>query len=246
MDAPEIEETYRLESDHWWFVGKRLLLDSLLADVLSKGDLRVLDVGCGTGAVLAHLQGRARTVGVDRSPLALGFCRRRALPALACAEGERLPFAPGSFDGVLLLDALEHFADESAALGDIRALLRPGGWLLVSVPAFQFLWSTHDEVLHHVRRYTAGTLRRALERSRFAVHRVTYTNVVAFLPALVLRGLLPRLGIARSEGTDLDIPPNWLNRALTGTYRLEAKALRYLPRLPVGLSVAALARLPAE
>jgi hypothetical protein len=120
-------------------------------------------------------------------------------------------------------------------------LLRPGGTLLVSVPAFQFLWSVHDEVLHHVRRYTAGRLRRALVDAGFTVRRLTYTNTLAFPPALVVRGLLPRLGFARGSGTDFRRHASWTNRALIAAYRLEAKVLRCVPSLPVGVSVAALA-----
>jgi len=242
VEAAEIHEMRRLEDHHWWFVGKRLLVASLLEEVLDHPRLRILDVGCGTGGVLAHLQHRARTFGVDRSPLALAYCRERGVAHVACADGGRLPFAPASFDVVLLLDVLEHFADEAALLNAVRRLLRPGGSLLVSVPAFQFLWSVHDEVLHHVRRYTAGRLRRALEKGGFAVRRLTYTNVVAFPPALIVRGFLPRVGIQRGAETDFHIHASWVNRALIGTYRLEARTLRRLRRLPLGLSVAALAK----
>ena len=241
MDTLAIDEMYRLEDHHWWFVGKRLLVDALLQDVLRDGRPRILDVGCGTGAVLAHLRHRASTVGVDRSLQALAYCRRRGLAALACADGDRLPFAPGSFDAVLLLDALEHVVEEAVLLDAVRSLLRPGGWLLVSVPAYQFLWSEHDEVLHHVRRYTGRSLRRALDRSRFDVHRLTYTNVAALPPAVLVRGILGRLGLMRHSGTDFEVQAPWLNGALTAAYRLEATALRHVRRLPFGLSVAALA-----
>jgi SAM-dependent methyltransferase len=245
MDPGTIEEMYALESHHWWFVGKRLLVDSLLEDVLRSPGLRILDVGCGTGGVLAHLRDRAhavgQAVGIDQSRLALARCRQRGLFHLVCAEGGALPFAPASFDVILLLDVLEHSADERALLAGVRALLRPGGTLLVSVPAFQFLWSVHDEVLHHVRRYTARRLRRALADGGFTIRRVTYTNTLAFPPALIVRGLLPRLGLARGSGTDFRTPASWANRALVAAYQLEAKVLRYVPRLPMGVSVAALA-----
>jgi hypothetical protein len=111
----------------------------------------------------------------------------------------------------------------------------------VSVPAYPFLWSAHDEVLHHVRRYTAPRLRHALARGGFRVRRLTYTNVAAFPAAVVVRGLLSRLGRGASGRTDFRRHPRWLNRMLIGTYRLEALALRNGLRLPVGLSVAALA-----
>ena len=108
MDAAAIDEAYRLEDDHWWFVGKRLIVGALLEDALGDPSLRLLDVGCGTGGVLAALKDRTRIIGVDRSPRALGYCRRRGVAELACSEAHRLPFGRGTFDGILLLDVLEH------------------------------------------------------------------------------------------------------------------------------------------
>jgi SAM-dependent methyltransferase len=241
MEDPTIHEMYRLEDHHWWFIGKRLLVDALLDGVLRPGRVRLLDVGCGTGGVLAHLREGVSTVGVDRSVQALAYCRQRGLDAVACADAHRLPFAPASFDAVLLLDALEHVADEAVLLDAVRDLLRPGGSLLISVPAYQFLWSKHDEVLHHVRRYTGRSLRRALDASGFSIRRLTYTNVAALPLAVLVRGILARLGLMRTSGTDFELHAPWLNRALIAAYRLEATALRHVPRLPFGLSVAALA-----
>jgi hypothetical protein len=114
--------------------------------------------------------------------------------------------------------------------------------VLVSDPAFQFLWSGHDEVLHHVRRYRAGGLRRVLEEARFTVERLTYTNAVAFPPAVVVRGLLQRLRIWPGGRTDFREHGALVNATLLGAYRLEAQALARGIRLPVGLSVAAVAR----
>jgi SAM-dependent methyltransferase len=242
MEAREIDEMRRLEDRHWWFVGKRLLVAALLGDRLARPGLRVLDVGCGTGGVLAGLRNGVRPVGVDRSALALAHCRERGLTAVACAGAGALPFAPASFDVVLLLDVLEHFADEQRLLADVRALVRAGGHVLVSVPAFQFLWSEHDEILQHVRRYRAGQLRRVLEQARLTVERLTYTNVVAFPPAVIVRGVLQRLGLWASGRTDFREHSALVNETLVGAYRLEAQALARGIRLPVGLSVAAVVR----
>jgi SAM-dependent methyltransferase len=241
MDSAAIAEMARLEDHHWWFVGKRLLVAALLEDRLGAGTPRVLDVGCGTGGVLAALPPRARAVGVERSRDAIAHCRRRGVAALACADGDRLPLRAGSIDAVLMMDVLEHFADEAAILGGVRRVLRPDGLLLVSVPAYQFLWSGHDEVLHHVRRYTARRLRRALEDNGFAVERVTYTNTVPLLPAVVVRGLLGRFRRGNEAGTDFRTHASWVNALLTAGYRAEAWAVRRVS-LPCGLSVAAVAR----
>jgi SAM-dependent methyltransferase len=245
MEEVAIDEMAAIEDHHWWFVGKRLLVAALLGDRLTRPDLRVLDVGCGTGGVLAHLAERATTVGVDRSRQALAHCRRRGLTRLAVADMDRVPFAPATFDVILMLDVLEHFHDDVAVVANARPLLRPGGALLVSVPAHQSLWSPHDEVLHHVRRYDVAGVRRALESGGFRIRRLTYTNVVALPPAAIVRGMLPRLGFApaSADGTDFRTYPDWVNRLLAGAYRLEAAALRALPKMPFGLSIAAVAEL---
>jgi SAM-dependent methyltransferase len=242
MDAREIDEMRRLEDHHWWFVGKRLLVAALLGDALARPGACVLDVGCGTGGVLAGLGSGVRPFGVDFSTLALAHCRARGLGAVACSSAGALPFAPGSFDVVLLLDVLEHFADEQALLAEIRRLVRPGGRVLVSVPAFQSLWSEHDVVLQHIRRYRAGQLRRVLERARFTIERLTYTNAVAFPPAVLVRGVLQRLGLMASGGTDFREHRALVNDSLVGAYRLEAAAIARGLRVPVGLSVAAVVR----
>jgi len=245
MDDATIDEMASFEDHHWWFVGKRLLVSSLLSERLRRPGLRILDVGCGTGGVLSALSAHGTTIGVDRSPRAHQHTRMRGVTHVAASEMDRLPFGDAAFDVVLMLDVLEHFADEAAVLRDVRRLLRPDGALLVSVPAFQALFSEHDVALQHFRRYAAPQLRRALEANGFAVRRLTYTNVAALAPVAVVRGLLPRLGVRRPPGTDFREHAAWLNRLLVGTYRLEAAALRVLPRLPAGLSVAALADVAA-
>jgi SAM-dependent methyltransferase len=241
MDDRTIDEMSSFEDRHWWFVGKRLLVAALLGNRLDRPGQRILDVGCGTGGVLASLASRAETVGVDRSVQALRHSRGRGVASVACADMDRLPFGPGRFDLVLMLDVLEHFDDDVAVLNGVRPLLRPGGALLVSVPAFQALFSEHDEVLQHKRRYSMPMLRRALDAGGFAIRRLTYTNVLTLPPAALVRGLLPRLGIRRGGGTDFREHAPWVNRLLVGIYQLEAAALRVLPGLPPGLSIAAIA-----
>jgi len=248
MELETYEEMYRLEDRHWWFVGKRLLVRALLKDALAQPDLRILDVGCGTGGLLAHLHtgtgAATRAVGVDRSEAALGFCGRRGLRSVACAETTQLPFRASTFDVVLLLDVLEHVPDEAALLAEIRRVLRPGGTALISVPAYQWLWSGHDDVLHHLRRYTAARLERLLGPGGFRVSRLTYTNVALLFPAIVVRAVLPRVGLRPREGTDFQEHAPWVNRFLLRLYRAEATLHRYVT-FPFGLSAAAVVTTPA-
>jgi SAM-dependent methyltransferase len=238
MRDTAIDDMARLEETHWWFVGKRILVESALASVPSG---RALDVGCGTGGVLASLRSRWRTVGTDVSRAALAHSRRRGLDALVDAAAERLPFRRGCFALVSALDVIEHADDDRAVLAEMRAVLADDGTLLISVPAFPALWSTHDEALGHRRRYTPRALRDAVEDAGFSVVRMTYTNVAIFPAAAAVR-LLGRLRRSRAvSDVDMFPLPGPLNRLMIALYRLEARVMRWV-RLPFGVSLLCLAR----
>jgi SAM-dependent methyltransferase len=236
----EFQEMMALEDTHWWFRGKRLLVDTLL----SRGGLanggRLLDVGCGTGGLLVTLAARSRVVGVDNAECALTFCRERGL-AVARMGGSALPFKDGSFDGCLMMDVLEHLDDEQPVLHEVRRVLKPGAVLIASVPAFRALWSQHDETFQHRRRYVRSALVAVVARAGFRVEWASYTNFGVFLPALAWRTLRRWTGVARDARTDFVPLPAPVNDALVFLYRWEAAFLRR-GRLPFGVSVACVAR----
>src|SRR5262245_15909915 len=238
MRDAAIDQMARLEDTHWWFVGKRILVETVLASVTPG---RVLDVGCGTGGLLAALREPWRPCGTDVSRAALAHSRRRGLDALVNAAAERLPFRPHSFALVSALDVIEHAEDDRAVLAEMRAVLADGGALVVSVPALPALWSAHDEVLGHRRRYTRRTLQRALEDAGFAVVHMTYTNA-AILPIAALVRSVGRWRHTRpASGVPMYSLPRPLNALMIGVYRLEAALARHL-RLPLGVSLLCLAR----
>jgi SAM-dependent methyltransferase len=155
--------------------------------------------------------------------------------------GAPLPFPDDAFDLVTTLDVIEHIDDDVAALAELRRVLRPGGRLLVAVPAFMFLWGKQDEVSHHRRRYTARTLRRALAQAGFGVDRTSYFNTILFLPVAAVRlgrRLVRRPGARQS---DFDLGPASLNRLLGAVFGVEASLVARRD-LPFGVSVLALAR----
>jgi SAM-dependent methyltransferase len=240
---------YELEGRHWWFVGRRKIFLRLLERELPPAarPIELLDFGCGTGAFLEHLERFGTVNAVDGDPSAVAFCHQRGRDEVALVPpGAPLPFADDAFDLVTTLDVIEHIDDDVAALGELHRVLRPGGRLLVAVPAYMFLWGKQDEVSHHKRRYTARTLRAALEAAGFAVDRTSYFNTLLFPPIAAVRvgrRLLRRAGGAASAQSDFELGPPALNRALGALFGAEA-AVVAKRGLPFGVSLLALARAP--
>jgi SAM-dependent methyltransferase len=177
-------------------------------------------------------------VGVETDPVLRARARERGLDVRAGALPNAVPLEPRRWDAVCLFDVLEHVDAEAAALAACRRLLAPGGRLFVTVPAYAWLWSRHDEVLGHRRRYTAGRLRRAAEAAGLAVERLTYFNTLLAPPIMAVR--LARAALRR-PGHDLDRPAPLLNRALAACFAAEAPLLGWAS-LPFGISILLVAR----
>ena len=245
MRAEEYERMYSLENTYWWFQGRKEIVLQLLDRYtrLEKDHLSVLDVGCGTGLMLDALRRHARPVGVDFSDLAMKYCAQRGIERLVCARVEALPFGDGSFDLLLALDLLEHLDDDAALMREMWRLCRPGGYLLISVPAYEFLWSNHDEALHHRRRYSRATLKQLIRATDFEVVRFTSAITVLFPPIVLFRLLQRLLKPQGAPQTHLIPLPPAINRFLIELLRLEARWLRRLD-LPFGVSLLALLKKP--
>ncbi len=242
MDEVEFELLGRIDERHWWFVGKRRLLQALLG--LGGGGRRLLDLGCGAGGILRSLPGTTRCFGLDRSEIALRVCRDKGLERVARGDLAAPPFAPHSFDTVLILDVIEHVDDEQPLLEGARRLCAPGGRVVVAVPAFQQLWSKQDETLRHRRRYSSAQLCRVVRAAGLVPERTTYTNFLIFPVAALWRIGTSRLGLARfAPRTDFWPVPRWLNALLAALYRAEAFLVSRF-RLPFGVSVVCIARNP--
>lgn len=233
---------FDLEDTYWWFVARRELVRDLLARRRPSGrSLRLLDVGCGTGATLKALDHLGVTVGMDRSPQALRYCEVRGLRRLLRASAEALPVASESLDVVLALDLLEHLPDDAAAVREFARVLRPGGLLLVTVPACPQLWSEHDRALDHLRRYRASRLRRILLDAGLRIEKLSPVITALLLPIAGLR-LIQRI-LPRRSGrpqTAFIVPPRPVNSLLVALLRLERRWLSHF-NLPVGVSLVAVA-----
>ena len=248
MNPGEYRRMYEAEEAQWWYAGMRALslavLEAPLRRLAEGGRrLAVLDAGCGTGANLALFAAWGRAVGVDLSEDAVAFCRERGVPA-ARAGLLALPFADGAFDGVASFDVIYHawVVDDRAATREMARVLRPGGLMLVRVPALRMLWGAHDAAVHSRHRYTRPELRALLVEAGLEVLRLTYANFFLF-PLLLLRRTLDRLtGRAGSDVGFLPAPFEWTFRRVL---EAEAGIVRRGLSLPVGTSVIALARKPS-
>lgn len=242
MDAKEFERNFRVETDYWWNLGRFHMIRNFVRQAihLPKG-AKLVDLGCGTGGTTLWLKEFGDVTGVDASPEALAYCRRRGLKKLLRSPLERLRLPSRAFDAAFALDILEHVRDDAQALSEVHRILKPGGSLLVTVPAYQWLWSEHDEVCHHVRRYTRAELTRKLREAGFQVRRASYCITFLLLPLVALirfRWLFK--GDKKIMMAVVPLPKP-LNALLVGVLRLEAWLLRYMD-LPFGVSVVCLAK----
>jgi len=238
MDVAEYQKMYELEGKYWWWVGRRRILRSIL-NKLNLDSAAILDVGCGTGINLNCLRDYGTITGVDISEYAIDFCKKRGFNNVSQGDAEKLDFEDSTFDLITALDLLEHL-DDNKALGEFHRVLKLGGYLVVTVPAFNFLWSQHDEALHHQRRYTKDRLRRVLECQGFAIEKLSYWNTFLFLPIAALR--LARKHMKNREiKTDVEELPDIVNSFLAVILRYESYLLAHI-NLPFGVSVLCVAR----
>lgn len=243
MNPVEYERMYRCEDHYWWFVSRRELVDALVRQLPLSPKAIVVDVGCGTGATAAQLQKYGMVIGVDISPLALSWSRQRGLNNLLLAAAERLPIAHESADVVVATDILEHLDDDVAVLKEFYRTLKPGGYVVVTVPAYSILWSEHDLALMHRRRYVARILAQRSRSVGFEIVRLTYALFFLFPLALTMRLLKRRPPPGKEPEAQLPPLPEWLNRFLIRFQRIETSLLTHL-RFPWGVSVVAVLRKP--
>jgi len=213
----------------------------LLARTPLPTEPRILDAGCGTGGHLRRYAQLGPASGVDPSPEAVGFCRERGLDSVQQAGLEALPFDDNSFDLIAATDVLEHIAPEQQALLEMRRVAAPGAALLLTVPAYMWLWTKEDENLHHQRRYTRRRLVDAVRRAGWEPRLATYFNSL-LLPPIALVRSLPQRG--EKERSDVDRTPAVLDGPLSLPMRLEARLIRAGVRLPAGVSVGIVCRKP--
>lgn len=242
MRAAEYDTMRAVEDRHWWYaILRRLVLHALAGQLPPRG--HVLDAGCGTGGMLAFLCERIRCLdfaGVDMSAQAVQHCLRRGLTTVRQGTVHEMPFGAGDFDAVLCLDLLYHKeVEEERALAEISRVLRPGGLLVLNLPAFDCMRGSHDAAVCGSRRYKVCHVRSLLEHHSLKVEMIHYWNAWLFLPLLVWRRWSRKNVV--SATSDVRLPAPWLNGLLTRAGRLDAWLCRAF-HLPFGSSVFAVAR----
>ncbi len=210
MDADYELQTHRAEDRHWWYRGRRNVLDVVLSKLElpeRAGRARILDAGCGSGRNMVELAGYGEVTGVELSATSVEVARGRGVGEVVAGSVLEMPFEEESFELAVSLDVIEHLEDDRAALKELRRVVAPGGALLVTVPAYQGLWSRHDEINHHHRRYSRRALLEAARAAGWSCERTTHFNSLLLPVAIALRAVQPLNRSGRESSLDLWIPP---------------------------------------
>ncbi len=246
MQTDEYRKMYALEENFWWYRGMWQITERIIGPFLrSKAGLRILDAGCGTGRMLVELGDGAihAPIGFDLSGEAVKFLKLRGVPNVLQASTTAIPFEDQSFDLVTSFDVLCQIPDEGdrKALREFHRILKPGGRIYVRLPAYPWMYATHDRCSQTVRRYTRRDLIEKVEDAGFRVLKASYANFFLFPPLAFKRLVLEKLGILAGS-SDLRPVPAALNRVLELPLRLESRLLGLGGfRFPCGLSLLCLA-----
>jgi SAM-dependent methyltransferase len=239
MDQRLLKMMLDVDEQHWWYRGRRRVIRAELDRLRLPADARILDAGCGSGRTLEDLAAYGQVSGLELNPDAAEVARGRGCGEVQIGRLEQLPWTDDSFHLITCLDVIEHVPDDRAALRELRRVTKPGGWLVATVPAYQALWSSHDEANHHYRRYERTTFRAAVEDAGWQLTRMTSFNTILFPAAAAVRLAQRRLRRQNGDSPDFDLRlgPAWLNRALERPLRMEASWLSRGRTLPAGLSL---------
>ena len=242
MKPEEYALMYRVEEKHWWYAGMQTITRAVLSEAgLAKRNTKILDAGCGTGAAMSgYLAEYGQVTGCDLSATALNFCQKRNLSKIARASVTHLPFSREQFNLVTSFDVLYErgVSDDTLAVTEFWRILQNDGYLLLRLPAYDWLRGHHDERILTARRYTKPQVERLLQSNGFTPIRVSYANTFLFPFALAKR-LFESISPNSGDASDLESTPGWLDPILVKILASEASFIAH-HNLPFGLSVVAL------
>jgi SAM-dependent methyltransferase len=224
-----------LEGSHWWFTGRRKVLTALIGDLELPPNAKIAEVGCGVGGNLEMLRAFGEVSAVEPDAESRAYIDQRL--GMAVQDGllpDGLPLARGSFDAVCAFDVVEHVDDDAGSVRALADLVKSGGYLVITVPAYQWMWSHHDVLHHHKRRYQRPAIEALVREAGLSIVRSSYFNGLLFPMAALVRLAKKAL---RIQTEDDRMPPKTINGLLAGVFASVAGWLRAGNRLPFGLSI---------
>jgi ubiquinone/menaquinone biosynthesis C-methylase UbiE len=241
MNEKLLEYFNEIEMNHWWWEGRRQILRQTIK---KEKNLKILDIGCGTGETLSFLKTylpKPSLYGIDSSPTAIKYAMKRGHKNIISVDAKKLPFENNKFDYILLLDVLEHIKDDTSILIEARRVLKKNGKIIITTPALQFIWSEHDTAQGHFRRYVRRRIRKITSNSKLSVKEISYFNF--FLsPAIIGVRLLSKLKPFKKYGEynsklNFSVAKKpFLNELLKSIFVFEVKLIKYI-NYPFGISI---------
>ena len=243
MDPGYYTDYHRWEQEHWWFIARRRIIDRILGRYASAAPTSILEVGCGTGGMAGLLAKYGPVTAIDVEPDVAPYVRT-SYRAFAVTDAGAMAIRDGMFGLVVALDVLEHTDDDASTLREVRRVCKPGGLVVVSVPAFQFLWGRQDAINHHRRRYRRRQLDALVRGANLTVLKLSYFNTLLFPPVAAVRLLMSLLPAATPATKRSDFgmfETGVLAKLALAMFSLESRVLPFVS-LPVGVSLLCVAR----
>lgn len=228
-----------IESEYWWYRGRRNLVNKLLKEHQQSKKLKIFDIGCGSGLLMKELEIFGDVYGIDTSPAAIKYCTAKGIRNVQIGHAENLPFQDESFDVVLAMDVFEHIKDDSSAVAESKRILKKNGILIASVPAVKSLWGEMDVYSHHYRRYSMSDFRLLVSSSDFTILKISYYVFFLFFPIAAIRSFKKLVKI--SYQPEHAIKLGMLNIFFYWTLLLENWLIKNI-NFPVGTSLIAVLR----
>ncbi len=241
MEEKVYHSNFQVESSYWWFTARAHIIHSLINHYchLAKGST-VVDVGCGTGGFLSELARDYKAVGTDTSALAIEYCKKRGLEHLHLGTLDNFPRESYKVDAVTMLDVIEHIEDDKAVVAQVHDLLREGGYFIASVPANAWMWSAHDVIHMHYRRYSKAQFRALMEGAGFSVVKLSYFNSFLF-PLAALKRMTQKNLKPEDIHAVVDPVPSFVNRLFDAIFKAETPFLKMMS-FPFGVSLVAICK----
>ncbi len=242
MNENEYRQLETLEKTYWWHVGRKDIIKKQLHKYFEgKNKIKILNIGCGAGNTIGLLEEFGEVKNIDVSKTAVSIAKQNGYKNVFIYDGKNIPFKKNCFDIIVALDVLEHIENDFKSLKLWKKYLKSGGYLILTVPAYQWLWSEHDEALHHYRRYSASNLHRKLNLAGYGVIKRTYA-IILFLPVIVgYRFVRSFFSGKKNINTSYVILPKLINSILILILKIESRILIHLS-MPFGTSILFLAK----